>query len=507
MKINLWKILAVLMAAVTLLGVLSGCGTAEPETTPTGSSVEGTDTPTTDGTDPTTGTTEAPRETDPATDPTPGEDPSFSTESTEPSTELTEPSTEPSTDPTEETGACAHKWSDWTVKTEATCSSTGSRERKCSACGDVEKKTIDKLDHAYGSWTTTKQATCSTKGQKDRTCSTCGKKQTEGIDTLDHKYGSWTTTKAATCDTKGVKSRTCSDCGKTETQSIDSTGHAWDGGKVTTQSDSCSATGVKTYTCTICSHTKTEQMEGNHAFGDWKYEEYTYTRSDEHGSGTVKSHRKVRACTKCGYKEYGNTPDHSCKQGSKNHTITTVKEGTCSTKAIMRSTCKICGWYVEYEGRKSECNWVDQRVHLSDYGPYTNELDATVSECKSCGQKTVSYYQGKGWSDYNRYRVPLFTSVGNAYAGLPSNNDLAYVDYPTWQMVARDFKYDADGYVKQYTQYWWYNGNRYSQVIKCGKGEIESWFAEYGLTGGDGCRYSLKVSGTKIVPYKVSWSG
>jgi hypothetical protein len=74
-------------------------------------------------------------------------------------------------------------------------------------------------------------------------------------------------------------------------------------------------------------------------------------------------------------------------------------------------------------------------------------------------------------------------------------------------MVERDFKYDSDGYVKQYTQYWWYNGSRYSQVIKCGKGELEAWFAEYGLTGGDGCRYSLKVSGTKIVPYKISWTG
>ena len=499
MKTNPVKILAVLLAAVVLLGMLSGCKPTTPAVTDPGNSIGSTENPTTGSTDDTTEPDETTGTTAPATS---------GTQNTEPATKPTEPSTEPGTEPSTPSGetpeptACAHKYGSWSTTKAATCSAAGSKERKCSTCGDVQKESIATLSHSYGAWSTTKQATCGAKGEKSRTCANCGKTETQSIAALDHKYGSWSTTKAATCDTNGTKSRKCSGCGKTETQSIAATGHVWDGGKVTTQPTSCSAMGIKTFTCKNCGKTRTEQIKGNHTFGDWKYEEYTYKED----GASLPSHRKVRSCTKCGYKEYGNTPDHYCAKGSFDHKVTTVKEGTCTTKATMRSTCKVCGWYVEYEGKKGKCNWVDTKVHLSDYGSYTNELDATVSECKSCGQKTVSYHKGEGWSDYNRYRVKLNTSVGNAYAGAPTNDNLDYVDHPTWQMVKRDFKYDSDGYVKQYTQYWWYNGSRYSQVIKCGKGELEAWFAEYGLTGGDGVTYHLKVSGSKIVPHKVSWT-
>lgn len=400
--------------------------------------------------------------------------------------------------------ATGHTYGSWSTTKQATCSATGVKERKCSTCNYVQKETLPTLSHSYGSWTTTKQATCGAKGEKSRTCATCGKTETQAIAALEHKYGSWSTTKAATCDTNGTKSRKCANCGKTETQSIAATSHVWDGGKVTTTPTSCSAMGIKTYTCTKCGKTKTEQVKGNHTFGDWKYEEYTYKQDGVDRP----SHRKVRACTKCGYKEYGNTPDHSCKQGSKNHTITTVKEGTCTTKAKMRSTCKICGWYVEYDGKKGECNWVDKEVHLSDYGAYTNELDATVSECKSCGDRAVAYHKGKGWSDYNRYRLSLSVNSGTAYMAQPANDNFDAYNHPTWQMVRRDFKYDSDGYVKQFTVYWHdTSGNRYSQVIKCGDGELEAWFAEYGLETNPGYHHTIRVSGNKIIPYKVSWTG
>lgn len=558
MKNNLMRILAVLLVAVTLLGVLSGCNSAEPETTKPGSSVGSTENPTTDGTDPTsggtddttepdetTGTTETPTETDPTTGTTAG-DPADNniisgTENTEPTTEpTTEPSTNP-TEPSDETEACAHKWSTWktvdptctkdgsksrscancdksekeTLKATghkygswsttkaATCSAAGSKERKCSTCGNVQKESIAALSHTYGSWTTTKQATCGAAGSKERKCSACGKTETQAIAALSHKYGSWSTTKAATCDTNGTKSRKCSGCGKTETQSIAATGHEWDSGKVTTQATSCSAMGIKTFTCKNCGKTRTEQIKGNHTFGDWKYEEYTYKEDGV----DCPSHRKVRSCTKCGYKEYGNTPDHYCAKGSFDHKVTTVKEGTCTTKAKMRSTCKICGWYVEYEGKKGKCNLVEKNVHLSDYGTYTNELDATVSECTICGAKDVTYSYGKGFSDYNRYRNTVIISQGTAFASRsPSGDD--FLKHPTWQTVIRDHKYDSDGYVKQFTVYWHdASGNRYSYVVDCTPAHLKSWFAEYGLEGGDGYKYQLKISGSKIVPYKISWTG
>ena len=90
----------------------------------------------------------------------------------------------------------------------------------------------------------------------------------------------------------------------------------------------------------------------------------------------------------------------------------------------------------------------------------------------------------------------------------PTAGDTSILDHPEWQTVKRDFVYDADGYVKQFTLYWWYNGSRYSQVIKCGKGDIEAWFAESGLTAtASNSRYTIKIYGTYVAPYKISYSG
>lgn len=459
MKIS--RIFALLLAVIMLLSTFTGCNTTEPDITDpsgsvgTGEHVGSDETGTTNGTTDTTTGTEEPTGTtgsDPA-----GNETISGTETTEPNNPTTNPSTQPS--------GCNHNWSDWTVKKEATCTADGSEERTCSKCGEKEQRAA----------------------------------------TTGHTMGSWYTTKKATCDANGVKTRKCSKCGHEETQTIAATGHNWDSGKVTTTPTSCSDMGIRTYTCKACGRTKTEQIKGSHTFGEWTYEEYDWT--NEYG-GVQVSHRKVRVCTKCGYKETDGTPGHYCAKGSSNHTVTTVKEGTCTTKATMRSTCKICGWYVEYEGKKGSHTIVDKEVHLSDYGAYTNELDATISECTSCGTKSVVYHKGQGWSDYNRYYAALNISTGSsATPVIPTNDNFAHVDHPTWQTVQRDFVYDSDGYVKQFTLYWWYNGSRYSQVIKCGKGEIEAWFAQYGLTGGANSGYTIRIYGTEVRPYSVGSSG
>jgi hypothetical protein len=251
--------------------------------------------------------------------------------------------------------------------------------------------------------------------------------------------------------------------------------------------------GIKTYTCKTCGKTKTEQIKGSHTFGEWKYEEYTYKQD---GYDRV-SHRKVRTCTKCGYKEYGNTPDHSCKKGSSNHTVTTIKEGTCTTPAKMRSTCKICGWYVDYDGKKGSHTIKTETRHLTDYGAYTNELDARIDTCTSCGATDTVYIKGEGWSDYNRYAVSIALTGGDNFS----------LEHPEYQTVKRNFVYDSNGYVKQFTVYWWYNGQRYSQVINCDKASMIAWFAEYGMTATGSETFQIKASGTKVQPYKISWTG
>lgn len=403
------------------------------------------------------------------------------------------------------TNATGHSWSNWTTKA-ATCTSNGTKTRTCANCNQVEKQTIPATGHTYGSWSTTKKATCETSGTKVRKCS-CGATETQTIAATGHSFGSWSVTTKATCDKNGVETRKCSNCGKAETRSIPATGHAWDEGKVTTKPTSCSDVGVITYTCKNCGKTKVSQVKGEHSFGAWTWEEYTY--KNEAGASRP-SHRKVRSCTKCGYKEYGNTPDHYCAKGSANHTVSIIKEPTCSAKGVKRSTCKICGWYVDFEYGTAGAGHVivKETVHLSDYTQYTNELDATISTCTECGLKTVSYQLGKGYSDYYRWKSPVTISQGDAYAGsLPVNDDMTWVNHPEWQMVTRDHVYDSEGYVKQFTVYWWYNGTRYSQVIKCDQASLDAWFAEYGIGGDVGNTFHLIVKGATVRPYRVTWRG
>lgn len=396
---------------------------------------------------------------------------------------------------------CKHTYETKTVA--PTCTAKGYTQYTCSKCKDsYTSDYTTALGHKWSNWNT-KAATCTSNGSKTRSCANCGKTESETIKATGHSYGSWSTTKKATCDSNGTKSAKCSACGHTKTETIAATGHSWDEGKVTTKPTSCSDMGVKTYTCKTCGKTKTEQIKGNHTYGEWKWEEYTFKHSS---GGTYTSHRKYRTCTKCGFKEVSGS-DHICQKGSDNHTVTTVKAGTCTTKATMRSTCKVCGWYVEYEGSKGKHTIKTETRHLTDYGTYTNELDAVVSECTSCGTKEVTYTYGQGFSDYNRYRNTVVLNQGSAFASRsPSGAD--FLAHPTWQTVIRDYKYDSEGYVKQFTVYWHdASGNRYSYVVDCTPEHLASWFAEYGLTGGSGYKYQLKISGNKVVPYKVSWTG
>jgi transposase-like protein len=401
-------------------------------------------------------------------------------------------STEPTIpEPDEGDKECEHKYETKTVA--PTCTEKGYTQYTCSKCGkSYTSDYTNATGHKFGSWTT-KAATCTANGSKTRSCANCGKVETETIKATGHTMGSWSTTKKATCDTNGTKTRKCSACGHTETETIPATNHNWDEGKVTTTPTSCSDMGIKTYTCKTCGKTKTEQIKGSHTFGEWKYEEYTYKQD---GYDRV-SHRKVRTCTKCGYKEYGNTPDHSCKKGSSNHTVTTIKEGTCTTPAKMRSTCKICGWYVDYDGKKGSHTIKTETRHLTDYGAYTNELDARIDTCTSCGATDTVYIKGEGWSDYNRYAVSIALTGGDNFS----------LEHPEYQTVKRNFVYDSNGYVKQFTVYWWYNGQRYSQVINCDKASMIAWFAEYGMTATGSETFQIKASGTKVQPYKISWTG
>ncbi len=89
---------------------------------------------------------------------------------------------------TESTTAHTHNYSDWTVTKKATCTEDGTKERKCTVCGDVQTKSISAEGHDYGDWKKDPEPTCTDAGKKSRTCKTCGYVQSETIPALGHSY-------------------------------------------------------------------------------------------------------------------------------------------------------------------------------------------------------------------------------------------------------------------------------------------------------------------------------
>ena len=149
--------------------------------------------------------------------------------------------------------ATGHKYGEWAVTKEPTCTAAGTQSRTCSVCKNIENKTIKAKGHTEVADSAV-AATCTTDGKTAGShCSVCGtviKAQTV-IKATGHKYGSWTVTKAATCTEDGSQKRSCTVCGNTETQTIKATGHKASGWMIDKQPD-IGVKGSKHKECTVC---------------------------------------------------------------------------------------------------------------------------------------------------------------------------------------------------------------------------------------------------------------
>ena len=149
--------------------------------------------------------------------------------------------------------ATGHKYGEWAVTKEPTCTAAGTQSRTCSVCKNIENKTIKAKGHTEVADSAV-AATCTTDGKTAGShCSVCGKviKAQTVIKATGHKYGSWTVTKAATCTEDGSQKRSCTVCGNTETQTIKATGHKASGWMIDKQPD-IGVKGSKHKECTVC---------------------------------------------------------------------------------------------------------------------------------------------------------------------------------------------------------------------------------------------------------------
>ena len=116
-----------------------------------------------------------------------------------------------------------HTWGDWTVLTEAACTKTGLKERRCSVCGSTEQEVIPEKGHKLAV-TEAVPAGCETEGSIEFwACSECGTMyktsaaapadeitaEDIGVAPLGQDWGEWTEVTPATEEAEGLERREC----------------------------------------------------------------------------------------------------------------------------------------------------------------------------------------------------------------------------------------------------------------------------------------------------------
>ena len=117
-----------------------------------------------------------------------------------------------------------HKFSDWEVKSEATCSLEGERTRVCK-CGEIETEKIAKTSHIPIQISPVK-ATCSSVGYSGGTsCSVCGEyiEKPREIPAA-HTYVA-NVISIPTCTSKGSNRYTCTICSSSYVDAVEELGH------------------------------------------------------------------------------------------------------------------------------------------------------------------------------------------------------------------------------------------------------------------------------------------
>ena len=159
--------------------------------------------------------------------------------------------------------AKGHRWNEFKVTKEATCTEDGSRERVCEVCDKKDVQVIPALGHTWTAFKVTKAATCTEDGSQERTCTVCGAKEVQVIPAA-HKFGAFVVIEEPTCYASGTKEHTCTVCGHKETESIPAA-HKF-GEFVVTQEPTCYSTGAKERVCSACGEKEVQWIDTAHKY-------------------------------------------------------------------------------------------------------------------------------------------------------------------------------------------------------------------------------------------------
>ena len=298
-----------------------------------------------------------------------------------------------------------HSFSDWQVRTPASCTEPGEEFRAC-ACGEEETRSIDPLGHDFaGEWTTDTPASCTEPGSKSHHCTRCeAKADVTSIPPLGHDFAeAWTTDTPASCTESGSKSHHCTRCeAKADVTSIPPLGHSFTN-YVYDNNAACTTDGTETAKCDRCDATDTRTAAGTatgHTFSGWQVR--TPASCTEKGE-------EYRACA-CGEEETRSIDPLG-------HTLVkteAVEPTETSAGNIEYWTCTVCGKLFSDEAANNEITQAETVLpkleHTHVYGSYAYDGNAHWQTC-ACGQ--TSERTPHAFGAWTVTKEPTYTEEGS----------------------------------------------------------------------------------------------
>ena len=298
-----------------------------------------------------------------------------------------------------------HTFSDWQVRTPASCTEPGEEFRSC-ACGEEETRSIDPLGHDFAeAWTTDTPASCTEPGSKSHHCTRCeAKADVTSIPPLGHDFAeAWTTDTPASCTEPGSKSHHCTRCeAKADVTSIPPLGHSFTN-YVYDNNAACTADGTETAKCDRCDATDTRTAAGTatgHTFSGWQVR--TPASCTEKGE-------EYRACA-CGEEETRSIDPLG-------HTLVkteAVEPTETSAGNIEYWTCTVCGKLFSDEAANNEITQAETVLpkleHTHVYGSYAYDGNAHWQTC-ACGQ--TSERTPHAFGAWTVTKEPTYTEEGS----------------------------------------------------------------------------------------------
>lgn len=268
--------------------------------------------------------------------------------------------------------ALGHSWGDWTVREEATCASEGTRVRYCERCQEAQTEPIAKTSHTWGAWAVVTPATCAKEGKRERACAICGKTESEAIARVNHTMGEWKEITPATCAKEGKRQRACVDCGQTESEATAKVGHTW-GEWVLEVKPTCDKEGVEKRPCKVCDASETRKVPTTeHQFTKWQVTKEPTCKK----TGLEKSTCSICGATK---KKKLDKIDH-------NWVEETLQEMTPFSTGIVQRKCTMCG------AKTKDVTYPQGTLKKGDKGDDVTRLqDKLAEKGYSCGKKRGTF--------------------------------------------------------------------------------------------------------------------